>query len=130
MAEVVSCLFVWGFLLFIMRFTDKTTLTLTETVFVLFRHVTSSIPASIVQLVYVIPSVQTRASQNREVSAKRVKDILAVHYVCLSVCLSVCLWQSNVLSKQRYLLQALQNIHEDSKCNASVGRPNLDCAKL
>ena len=109
-----------------MRFTDKTTLTLTGTLFVLFRHVTFSLPASIVQLVYVIPFVQTnkqtRASQTREVSAKTAKDNLALHYVCL--------WQQNVLRKQRYLLQASQNIHEDSNYNASVGPSNLDCAKL
>jgi hypothetical protein len=131
MAEVVSCVFVWGFLLFIMRFTDKTTLTLTGTLFVPFRHVTSSIPASIVRLVYVIPLVQTRGSQTREVSAKIAMDILALHClsVCPSVCLSVCLWQPNVLRKQRYLLQTLQNIHKDSKCIAPV-RPSKRSTRI
>ena len=70
-----------------MRFTDKTTLTLTRThFFCSFRHASSSIAASIVQLVYVIPLPQTRASQSREVSAKAAVDILALHNVCLSVC--------------------------------------------
>ena len=82
MAEVVSCLFVWGFLLFIMRFTDKTTLTLTGTFFVPFRHVTSSIPSSIVQ-----PCLCNSVRINTRFSNPwSFCEISNGYYVCLSVC--------------------------------------------
>jgi hypothetical protein len=82
-----------------MRFTDKdkAALTLTEYFFVLSRHVTSRIPASIVRPVYVIPTAQTRASQTREVSANMAMDIAVLHNVSLSVA-AQCFQETEVLA--------------------------------